>query len=131
MQSHSSPSGGARVRWGVIGAAAIAKQHVIPALERGRYASVVALASRDARRADTTAAQLGIGAAYGSYEALLADPNVDAVYIPLPNPLHVPWSIRALEAGKHVLCEKPVGLSSADAGELLTAAQLRPHLKVM
>jgi predicted dehydrogenase len=115
----------------VIGAAAIAKQHVIPALQRGRYASVVALASRDARRADTTAAQLGIGAAYGSYEALLADPNVDAVYIPLPNHLHVPWSIRALEAGKHVLCEKPIALSAQEAMTLVDAASAHPRLKVM
>src|ERR1700736_1678003 len=87
------------VRWGILGAAAIARQHVIPAMQRGRHTAVVAIASRDRGKARAPAVQLDIGAAYGSYEELLADAHVDAVYIPLPNHLHVPWSIRALEAG--------------------------------
>src|SRR5437016_3292392 len=98
------------VRFGVIGVAGIATRHVIPAMQRGSQTAVTAIASRDGARARAAAADLGIPAAYGSYEELLADPHVDAVYIPLPNHLHVPWSIRALEAGKHVLCEKPIAM---------------------
>ena len=107
------------MRWGVLGAAKIATVKVIPAMQRGEWTSVDAIASRDAARARETAAALGIPRAYGSYEELLADPNIDAVYIPLPNHLHLPWSIRAAEAGKHVLCEKPVGVSAAEAAQLI------------
>ena len=82
-------------------------------------ARLTALASRDARRRAPPAAALGIPKAYGSYEALLADPDIDAVYIPLPNHLHVPWSIRAAEAGKHVLCEKPIALTPRKREQLL------------
>jgi predicted dehydrogenase len=113
--------GPAPVRWGVLGAASIATRRVIPAIQQGRLSRVVAIASRDLAKAREAAGELGIARAYGSYEELLADPDVEAVYNPLPNHLHVPWSIRAAEAGKHVLCEKPVALSAAEARELLAA----------
>ena len=110
-----------KVRWGVLGAAKIAVEKVIPAMQRGRWSEVVGLASRDAGRAERFARGLGVPKAYGSYEELLADPDIEAVYNPLPNHLHVPLSIKAAEAGKHVLCEKPVSLSVAEAKELLAA----------
>ena len=119
------------VRFGVLGAAGIAVRQVIPAMQASKQCVVTALASRDAGRAQTVAAQLGIGASCGSYEELLARPDVDAVYIPLPNHLHVQWSVRALEAGKHVLCEKPIGMNVAEAERLLAAASTHPRLKVM
>ena len=111
----------APVRWGVLGAANIAVQKVIPAMRRSRHCEVVAIASRDPAKARAAADATGVGRAYGSYEELLADPDVDAVYNPLPNHLHVPWSVRAAEAGKHVLCEKPVALSADEARALLAA----------
>ena len=100
-------------------------------MQRGRHSRVTAIASRDRARAKAVAADLGVATAYGSYEDLLADPDVDAVYIPLPNHLHVPWSIRALDAGKHVLCEKPIGMSAGEAETLARAAAACPHLVVM
>lgn len=109
------------VRWGVLGAANIALRQVIPAMQQSRHGEVVALASRDLAKARAAADALGIARAYGSYEELLADPDVDAIYNPLPNHLHVPWSIRAADAGKHVLCEKPIALSAHEARELLAA----------
>jgi predicted dehydrogenase len=111
----------APVRWGVLGAANIAREKVIPAIQRSRHGEVVAIASRDAARARAAADAAGIPRAHGSYEALLADPDVDAIYNPLPNHLHVPWSVRAAEAGKHVLCEKPIALSASEARTLLAA----------
>ena len=119
------------VRWGVLSTAAIGVRQVIPAMQRGRASRVTAIASRDPARATRVAADLGIPTAHASYDDLLADPDVDAVYIPLPNHLHVPWSIRAIDAGKHVLCEKPIGLNRAEAEALARAAAARPHLKVM
>ena len=107
------------VRWGILGAAHIAVSKVIPAMQRSPMTPVVAIASRDGAKAQAAAAHLGIPRAYGSYDELLDDPDVDAIYNPLPNHLHVPWSIRAAEAGKHVLCEKPLALSAADARQLL------------
>jgi predicted dehydrogenase len=109
-----------KVRWGVLGTASIARKKVVPAMQRGAWTEVIAIASRDVTRARQTAQALGIPKAYGSYEELLADPAVEAVYIPLPNHLHVPWSVKAAEAGKHVLCEKPLSLSLAEARELLS-----------
>jgi len=100
-------------------------------MQMGQCCDVAAIASRKLERAQAAARQLGIPKAYGSYEELLADPDVDAVYIPLPNHLHVRWSIKALTAGKHVLCEKPIGLNAAQAEELLAAAKKHPALKVM
>ncbi len=108
-----------KVRWGVLGVAGIAVRKVIPAMQRSEVTEVTAIASRDLGKAQAAAGPLGIAKAYGSYEALLADPEIDAIYNPLPNHLHVPWSIKAAEAGKHVLCEKPIGLSVAEAHELM------------
>ena len=119
------------VRWGVLSTAKIGVEKVIPAMQAGRYSRVEAIASRDLSQARQVAGRLRIPRAYGSYEELLADPEVDAVYIPLPNHLHVPWSLKALEAGKHVLCEKPIGLNAAQAEELLEASRQAPGLKVM
>jgi predicted dehydrogenase len=103
----------------VLGAALIATRKVIPAMQCGTVTEITAIASRDLARAQRAAAEGGIAKAYGSYEELLADPDVDAVYNPLPNHLHVPWTIRAAEAGKHVLCEKPIALTSADVERLV------------
>ncbi len=112
-----------KVRWGVLGAAKIAVEKVIPAMQRGLWSEVVGLASRDLKRAELAAHTLGVPKAYGSYEELLADPDIEAVYNPLPNHLHVPLSIQAAEAGKHVLCEKPVALNVAEAKQLLVARE--------
>jgi predicted dehydrogenase len=119
------------IRWGVMGTAKIAMEHVVPAMQQGQYGRVEAIASRDQVKAEEAARWRGIPRAYGSYEALLAADDVDAVYIPLPNHLHVPWALKALEAGKHVLCEKPVGLDAGEARELQAAAQAHPELKAM
>jgi predicted dehydrogenase len=107
------------VRWGILGAANIGVRKVIPAMQRGTRSRVVAIASRTLAKAQNAATELGIPRAYGSYEELLADPEIEAVYNPLPNHLHVPWTIRAAEAGKHVLCEKPIALSADEARTLL------------
>src|SRR5580698_9141375 len=109
-----------RLRWGVLSTAPIGLKKVIPAMQRGEFTSVTAIASRDLVKAREAADSLGIATAYGSYEELLADPNIDAVYNPLPNHLHVPWTIKAAEAGKHVLCEKPISLTAAEAETLIT-----------
>lgn len=110
-----------KVRWGVLGVAKIAVEKVIPAMQRGEVSDVAAIASRDLAKARAAADQLGIFRAYGSYEELLADSTIEAIYNPLPNELHVPWTLRALEAGKHVLCEKPVALDAAEARLLIDA----------
>jgi len=110
-----------KTRWGVLGVAKIAAVKVIPAMQRASNCQIAAIASRDLSRARTAAEQLGIAQAYGSYEELLADSSIDAIYNPLPNHLHVPWSIRAAEAGKHVLCEKPIALSVAETRDLIAA----------
>jgi predicted dehydrogenase len=110
-----------RVRWGVLGAAKIAVEKVIPAMQKGEWSEVVAVASRDLSRARRAADALGVPCAYGSYEELLADPEIEAIYNPLPNHLHVAWSVAAAEAGKHVLCEKPVGMNAEEARKLIGA----------
>lgn len=120
-----------KVRWGVLSTANIGVSKVIPAMQQGEYLQITAISSRNLKNAQAVATQLGIPKAYGSYEELLADPAIDAIYNPLPNHLHVPWSIKALEAGKHVLCEKPIALTSAEAQKLADAAKQYPHLKVM
>ena len=110
-----------KVSWGMLGAAKIGVEKVIPAMQRGEASSVDAIASRDLAKARRAADALGAAKAYGSYEELLADPTIEAIYNPLPNELHVPWTIRALEAGKHVLCEKPIALDAAEAQALIEA----------
>jgi predicted dehydrogenase len=120
-----------KVRWGVLSTAHIGTATVIPAMQQGAHCEMVAIASRDLEKAEAEAQRLGIPTAYGSYEELLADSQIDAIYNPLPNHLHVPWSIRALEAGKHVLCEKPIAPTVTEAQQLLDAARQHPDLKVM
>jgi predicted dehydrogenase len=110
-----------KVRWGVLGVAKIAVGKVIPGMQQGSSSEVAAIASRDLARARSAASNLGIPKAYGSYEDLLADPEIEAVYNPLPNHLHVPWSIKAAEAGKHVLCEKPISLTVKECRKLIEA----------
>lgn len=119
----------APVRWGVLGAANIAVKKVIPGMQKSELARVVAIASRDKDKARAAADRLGIARAYGSYDELLDDPEIEAIYNPLPNHLHVPWSIRAAERGKHVLCEKPIALSAHEARELL-AVRDRTGVKI-
>ncbi len=120
-----------RLRWGVLSTAKIGTQKVIPALQRSSYGRVVALASRTLDAASHCAAALHIDRAYGCYDAVLEDPQVDAVYVPLPHHLHVQWSIKALQAGKHVLCEKPIGLSAAEGQQLVEEGKKHPQLKLM
>ncbi len=120
-----------KIKWGILSTSKFALTKVIPALLKSELLEVNAIASRDAARAAEAAARFGIPKAYGSYEELLADPEIAIVYNPMPNHLHVPWSIRALEAGKHVLCEKPIALSAAEAQQLLDAAARHPGLKAM
>lgn len=118
-----------KVKWGILGAASIAVRKVIPAMQAGAWSEVTAIASRDKRKAEEAARALGVPKAYGSYEELVGDPEIEAVYNPLPNHLHVPWSIKAAEAGKHVLCEKPLSLTVADAQQLL-AVRDRTGVKI-
>ena len=120
-----------RIRWGILSTAKIGTEKVIPAMKQCRFGEVAAIASRSKVTAEAEARRLGIPQAYGSYEELLADQSIDAIYNPLPNHLHVPWSIKALEAGKHVLCEKPIGLTSAEGQQLVEAGQRHPKLKLM
>jgi len=120
-----------KVRWGVLSTAKIATEKVLPSMQQGQFCDIVAMGSRDLGRAQKAAQNLGIPKAYGSYEELLQDPEIDAIYNPLPNHLHVPWTIRALEAGKHVLCEKPIALSSEEAQSLVDTAAGYTNLKVM
>src|SRR5579875_1188205 len=108
-----------KLRWGVLSTAAIGTKKVIPGMQRGQFTTVAAIASRDLSRARAAADRLGIPKAYASYEELLADPDIDAIYNPLPNQLHVPWTRKAAEAGKHVLCEKPLSITVAEAETLL------------
>jgi predicted dehydrogenase len=110
-----------KVKWGVLGVAKIAVEKVIPAMQRGEASEIMGVASRDLGKARAAAEKLGIPRAYGSYNDLLADPEIEAVYNPLPNEGHVPWTLRALAAGKHVLCEKPVALDAEEAGALIDA----------
>src|SRR5689334_20822514 len=115
------PMADPKVRWAVLGVAKIATAKVIPAMRHCIQSEVIGIASRDFARAERAVRELGIPKAYGSYEAALADPDVDVIYNPLPNHLHVPWSIRAIEAGKHVLCEKPVATSAGECRTLIAA----------
>jgi predicted dehydrogenase len=112
-----------KVRWGILSTAAIGVKKVIPAMQKGELSQIAAIASRDLHRAKEAALSLGIEKVYGSYDELLADPRVDAIYNPLPNHLHVPWTIKAAEAGKHVLCEKPLSMTVAEARTLIEVQQ--------
>src|SRR5215475_3826091 len=120
-----------KVRWGILSTSNFAQTKVIPALLKCEHVEVAAIASRDRARAYEAAGKFGVPKAYGSYEELLADPEIEVIYNPAPNHLHVPWAIKALEAGKHTLCEKPIGLSAAEAMRLLDASKKYPELKVM
>jgi len=108
-----------KVRWGILGTAKIALTKVIPAMQRSEWCEIVAIASRDFAQAEESAERVKVRKAYGSYEALLADDSIEAIYNPLPNNLHVPWTIKAAEAGKHVLCEKPIAMNAAEARTLI------------
>jgi predicted dehydrogenase len=119
-----------KLRLGILSTAKIGLEKVIPGMQKSHNCEIAAIASRDADRAKAAADSLNIPVAYDSYEALLDDASIDAVYIPLPNHLHVQWTIKAMAAGKHVLCEKPIGLSATDAAELLHAQAQYPNIKV-
>lgn len=110
-----------KVRWGILSTAKIALTKVIPGMQRSSWCEIAAIASRDLSRAEAAARELNIAHAYGSYEELLADETIEAIYNPLPNHLHVPWTIKAAEAGKHVLCEKPIALNADEARALIDA----------
>lgn len=118
-----------KLRWGILSTASIGLRKVIPGMQKSRLCSIDAIASRDRSKAKKAARALGIPKTYGSYEELLADADIDAIYNPLPNQLHVPWTIKAAEAGKHVLCEKPIGMNAAEAGTLL-AVRARTGVKI-
>ncbi len=119
------------IRWGILSTAKIGTEQVIPAMQNAVDCEVTGIASRNAEKAAQAASRLGIANSFGSYEELLASSEIDAIYNPLPNHMHVDWSIKALQAGKHVLCEKPLGLDVADANRLVDAAAAHPKLKVM
>jgi len=120
-----------KIRFGILSTAKIGRTKVIPAIQHSELCRVTAISSRTMESARAAADALSIPKAYDSYEALLADPDIDAVYIPLPNHLHVAWAIKALEAGKHVLCEKPIGLNTGEANKLINAEGRHPGLKIM
>lgn len=120
-----------KIRWGILSTAKIARTQVIPAIKQSQLGQVAAIASSDKTKAEQTAADLDIPKAYGSYKELLNDPDIDALYIPLPNQMHVDYTLQALAAGKHVLCEKPIGLNVRDAQRLIDGTAQYPHLKVM
>ena len=120
-----------KIRWGILSSALIGTKKVIPAMQQGQYSEIVGLASRNLKKASAVAAELGIAKAYGSYDDLINDPEIEAIYNPLPNHLHVPWSVKAIEAGKHVLCEKPIALTADEGQILVDAARAHPEVKVM
>jgi predicted dehydrogenase len=121
----------AKVSWGILSTARIGTDKVIPAMQLGEHSAITAIASRDIETARRAAKKLGIPQAYGSYEELLGRSEIEAVYIPLPNHLHVEWTLKALKAGKHVLCEKPIGMSLREAEVLHREAKKFPKLKLM
>jgi predicted dehydrogenase len=118
-----------KVKWGVLSTANIGVKKVIPGMQLGQYCEIAAICSREGKKAEDAARKLKIPKAYWSYEEMLADPEIEAVYNPLPNHLHVPWSIKAAEAGKHVLCEKPLGLSTTEVQRLI-AVRDRAGVKI-
>ncbi len=120
-----------KIRWGILSTARIAREKVIPAIQKSAFCEVIAIASGNKEKLESEATRLSIPRTYNSYEDLLNDDQIDVVYIPLPNHLHVPWSIKALAAGKHVLCEKPLGLSATEVRQLIEASGEKPNLKIM
>ena len=120
-----------KLNWGILSTAKIGIEKVIPAMQQGKLSEIVAIASRTHESAREAAKNLKIPKAFGSYQELLDDTSIDAVYIPLPNHMHVPWTIKALAANKHVLCEKPIALTATEAKELLKETEKFHHLKVM
>jgi len=110
-----------KVKWGVLSTAKIGTEKVIPAMQKGKLVEMVGIASRDRATAQEAAKRLGIAKTYATYDELIHDPEIEAIYIPLPNHLHVPWAIKAVEAGKHVLCEKPLAVSAAEIRRLIRA----------
>ena len=120
-----------KLNWGILSTAKIGIEKVIPAMQQGKLNEIVAIASRTHESAREAAKNLKIPKAYSSYQDLLDDTSIEAVYIPLPNHMHVPWTIKALAANKHVLCEKPIALTATEAKELLKETEKFPHLKVM
>jgi predicted dehydrogenase len=117
-----------KIRWGILGTASIAYRRAVPALQSTPNAEVVAVASRSLEKAQKFATERGIAQAFGSYEALLASPAVDAIYIPLPNSEHATWALRCAEAGKPVLCEKPLAPTATDAQRVVDAFAQRKLL---
>ncbi len=120
-----------KIRWGILSTAKIGVDKVIPAIQNSPYSEVIAISSRNQEQAKRVAQKLQIDKAYGSYESMLQDPEIDAIYNPLPNNLHVAWTIKAMQAGKHVLCEKPVGMNADEAILLEETTKKYPQLKVM
>ena len=120
-----------KVKWGILSTAKIGTKNVIPSMQRSELCDIVAISSRKLENARNVAEELEIPKYYGSYEELLADEEIEAIYNPLPNHLHVPWTIKALEAGKHVLCEKPIAITADEAAKLMEATKKFPDLKVM
>jgi predicted dehydrogenase len=120
-----------KVRWGILSTAKIGVEKVIPAMQKSNLVDILGISSRNLENAKETAAKLDIPRAYGSYAELLSDPEIDAIYNPLPNHMHLEWSLKAIDAGKHVLCEKPIGMNSKEAESLIEAAEKKPELKVM
>lgn len=120
-----------KISWGILSTAKIGREKVIPAMQQSSFVNILGISSRDPENAAQTAAKLGIPRAFGSYEELISDPEIEAIYNPLPNHMHLDWSLKAMEAGKHVLCEKPIGMDSMEAEGLIGAAKKYPKLKVM
>ncbi len=120
-----------KIKWGILSTANIGVAKVIPAIQQANNSEVVAICSRNMDSAKQAASRLGISKAYSSYEELLADPEIDAIYNPLPNHMHVEWTIKCLEAGKHVLCEKPLGIDASEVEKLISETSKYPKLKVM
>jgi predicted dehydrogenase len=120
-----------KISWGILSTAKIGIEKVIPAMQKGTYTEVTAIASREMNKAEKAAKALAVPRAYGSYDELLEDKGIEAVYIPLPNHLHVPWTIKSLQAGKHVLCEKPIGMNAQQSEGLINETKKYPGLKVM
>ena len=120
-----------KVRFGILSTAKIGRTKVIPAMQQSELIDIVAIASRSRESAQQAAEELGIPAVHGSYKALLADKNVDAVYIPLPNHLHLEWTIKAMDKGKHILCEKPMGMNAEEINRIINATAMNPDIKIM